>query len=395
MARMSSEACPRALVLYMDAGGGHRAAAHALAAAAQSNGDAGLELRLESLQRILEPLDVTRRVTGRPLEHTYNELVRRGRTGSLVPLLRGLHGLIFLLQRPLARMLARHLEPCRPDLVVSVAPNFNRVIRDAVRQALPAARFLVVLTDYADFPPHFWIEPGLDRVVVGSDHARGQALAMGIPEARVSLTSGMILHPRFYAMGGAEARHRVRNELGFGDQEKVVLLLFGGNGRPEMAPLAKGILEQAKGVRVIAIAGNNPPLLKRLRAVAATASERLHPMGFTDRVVDFMAASDLLVTKPGPGSLAEAFHQGLPVVVTHDRQTIPQERYNTQMIRELELGLVLHRWQEMPAVVAELTGDPDRLRGLTARVAALPRNRAVFEVLEIVRREARAAACRA
>ena len=82
MPRMSSEARPRALVLYMDAGGGHRAAAQALAAAVQSNGGAGFELHLESLPRIIEPLDVIRRITGRSLEHTYNEMVRRGWTGS-------------------------------------------------------------------------------------------------------------------------------------------------------------------------------------------------------------------------------------------------------------------------------------------------------------------------
>ena len=77
---------------------------------------------------------------------------------------------------------------------------------------------------------------------------------------------------------------------------------------------------------MIAVCGDNPPLLEGMNALAAGAGGRLHPLGFTRRIADYLAASDLLVTKPGPGSLAEALQQQVPVVVASHARTIPQER---------------------------------------------------------------------
>ena len=108
---------------------------------------------------------------------------------------------------------------------------------------------MVVLTDLADFPPRFWIEPGIDRVVVGTDEAREQAVAIGIPAERVSRVSGMVLHPRFYRAGGPEARAiACRAELALGEGDFAVTLLFGGKGSPEMAPLAERLLRGRPGL---------------------------------------------------------------------------------------------------------------------------------------------------
>jgi hypothetical protein len=386
----ASAACyPAAAVVLLftvDAGGGHRAAARALVAAAEEQG-APFRFRVENFQDLLLPLDLLRRTTGVSLETAYNLILKHRLSVLMVPLLRIMHGAIRLRRRALVRTLADWLrrEP-RPEAVVSVFPNFNGVTRDAVREALPGVPFLVVLTDFADFPKHFWIEPGLDRVVVGSLEAAAQARALGVEAARVSLVSGMILHPRFYREAGPGLGGRVRAELGFGAADFVVCLLFGGKGSPEMAPLAEALLAEDPALRVIAVCGDNPPLYERLAAPAAASGGRLQRLGFTDRVAELMAASDLLVTKPGPGSLAEAFHRRVPVVVTRNVHTIPQERFNTELVAREGLGLVVSHWREIPPAVAGLVRQPERLAAMRARLAARPQNRAVYEVLEIVGR---------
>jgi len=275
----------------------------------------------------------------------------------------------------------------RPAAVVSVFPNFNGVMRDAIREALPGVPLVVVLTDLADFPPRFWIEPGLDRVVVGTDEAREQAAAIGIPPERVSRVSGMVLHPRFYRAGGPEARGRARAELALGDGDFAVTLLFGGKGSPEVAPLAQGLLEAEPSFRVIAICGENPALFEQLAPLEARAGGRLLRLGFTERVAEILAASDLLVTKPGPGSLSEAFHRHVPVVVTRNVHTIPQERFNTEFVRDRGLGLVVPHWRRIPAAVLGLFRDAAGRAAMRDRIGALPPNRAVFEVIDVIARE--------
>jgi 1,2-diacylglycerol 3-beta-galactosyltransferase len=377
---------PEILVFMVDAGGGHRAAARALLVAAEEK-QAPFSLRVLNLQEILAPEDLVKRSTGLSLEAGYNLILRRHWTVLLVPLLRLMHAAIRLRRRSLVRALTKDLAArSRPAAVVSVMPNFNGVIRDALAAAHPGVPFSVLLTDFADFPPRFWMEPGVRRVIVGTEHAAAQARQLGIPEECVARVSGMVLHPRFYQMGGTTARARLRREMRI-DDGFVVLLLFGGKGSPEMEPLSERLVASSPAFRVIAICGDNPELLGRLAALEARANGRFHRVGFTDRVADFMAAADLLVTKPGPGSLAEAFQQGVPVVVVRDRHTIPQERFNTRFVEEHGLGVVVGGWPEIPAAVAALAGDGERLEGLRAAARALPPNRAVYEVIDLLAAE--------
>lgn len=375
------------LLFFSDAGGGHRNACAALVAAAEESG-APLRLQMVGLNDVLARWDLLRTLTGRSTEETYNALLRRGGTRFFVPLLRALHGASALLHRPLVKSAVRFLAARpRPAAVVSVHPNFNRVLRDAVRQALPGVPFLVLLTDFADFPPHFWIEPGVDRVIAGSAHAVRQAQALGVPEGRITLTSGMVLHPRFHRGGGPGARSRVRAELGVPGDAFLVTVLFGGKGAAEMEPLSRALVESAPDWHVLAICGKNPALYERLAAIEAASGGRLHRLGFTDRVADFMAASDALAAKPGPGVLAEAFQQRVPVIVTSNVCTIPQERYNARMVEEQGLGLVAHDWQDIPATARRLAGDTALRDAIRARLAALPENRAVYEALDVIAAE--------
>ncbi len=372
------------LLFTIDAGGGHRAAARALVAAAEEKG-APFRFQVESFQEILLPLDLLRRATGVSLEDAYNLILRRRANALMVPLLRLMHAGIRLRRGALVRTLRDWLRRNpRPEAVVSVFPNFNGVIRDALREAFPGVPLVVVLTDYADFPPRFWIEPGLDRVVVGTPEAAEQARTLGIQAERVTQVSGMILHPRFYGAAEPGRRERVRGELGIGPLEFTASLLFGGKGSPEMVPLAEAMLRENEALRVIAICGDNPSLFERLAPLEARSGGRLLRYGYTDKVAELLAASDILVSKPGPGSLAEAFHQRVPVVVTRNIHTIPQERFNTELVARSGVGVVVSSWREIPAAVARLAREPERLRAMRASLEALPPNRAVYEVLDVV-----------
>jgi UDP-N-acetylglucosamine:LPS N-acetylglucosamine transferase len=375
------------LLFTIDAGGGHRAAAKAIAAAAEQTG-AAFRLRIESFQQLLLPLDILHTLSGLSLEDGYNLILRRRWNALMVPLLRLMHGAIRLRRPALVRALVEWLrQQPRPAAVVSVIPHFNGILRDAIREAHPGVPLLVVLTDFADFPPRFWIEPGIDRVVVGTDEARAQALALGVAGEQVVRVSGMVLHPRFYRSAGPEARDQARGELDLPADAFVTLLLFGGKGSPEMRPLAEALLAGDETQRVIAVCGHNQRLETALRALAAGSGGRLIVFGFTDRVADWLAASDLLLTKPGPGSLSEAFQRRVPVVVTRNLHTIPQERFNTEFVERHGLGVVVHDWRDMARAVLRLRRDRAALDVLRAGVRAQPENRAVYEVVEAIARE--------
>jgi 1,2-diacylglycerol 3-beta-galactosyltransferase len=176
----------------------------------------------------------------------------------------------------------------------------------------------------------------------------------------------------------------MRAELGFHEGEVGILLLFGGKGSPEILRLANALLTESPDWRVAVICGDNQRLVSQMQDLRQVHGERLHVTGFTTRVAEYMAASDLLVTKPGPGSLSEAWYFRLPAVVAGNRQTIPQERFNVRYLMEQELGVVVRRWSEAPAAVRAFVGDAERRRRVLDNLGRLPPNRAVYEALGLI-----------
>jgi 1,2-diacylglycerol 3-beta-galactosyltransferase len=103
-------------------------------------------------------------------------------------------------------------------------------------------------------------------------------------------------------------------------------------------------------------------------------------VGYTTQVAHYLRLGDFFIGKPGPGSLSEALHCGLPVIVTRNAWTMPQERYNTDWVRDQGLGLVLASFAGLAEAVARLRAQ---LPQFVARVQRLD-NRALFEVPQIL-----------
>jgi 1,2-diacylglycerol 3-beta-galactosyltransferase len=95
-----------------------------------------------------------------------------------------------------------------------------------------------------------------------------------------------------------------------------------------------------------------------------------------------MKAADFLIGKPGPGSIAEAMVRGLPVLIECNAWTLPQERYNTEWVKEKGVGIVLKSFRDVVAGVTQMI-EPRKLEELKVNVASLE-NRAIFEIPEIL-----------
>src|SRR5579883_2569028 len=143
--------------LYFDAGGGHRAAAQALSQVIEKQGR-DMEVRLVNLQELLDSIDVFRKVTGLRLQDIYNTLLKKGWTLGSPQLIVGMHLIIRMFHGRTVRALIPFWQQSRPDLVVSLVPNLNRAIHDSMQRALSGVPLVSIITDIADYPPHFWME---------------------------------------------------------------------------------------------------------------------------------------------------------------------------------------------------------------------------------------------
>jgi hypothetical protein len=365
--------------LFFDAGGGHRAAANALQRVMAQQGKP-FEIRLVNLQEVLDSIDVFRKITGLRLQDLYNTMLKKGWTLGSPQLTRGMQFVIRLFHGPAVRALEKFWRESRPDMVVSLVPNLNRAIYDSLHQALPGVPLVGILTDIADFPPHFWIERQVQHYICGSDKSVEQARAMGHSGDHIHRVSGMILNPAFYDIPplAEEQRAAALKSLGLDPTKPVGLVLFGGQGAAVMLDIARQLNDR----QLILICGHNAKLRAKLQSLS-----HLAPMfveGFTKEVPRYMQLADYFIGKPGPGSLSEAVAMHLPVIVERNAWTLPQERYNADWIHELGIGIVLPNFSKIAAAVDQLL-EPvafSRYQAATRR----QNNQAVFEIPAILER---------
>jgi hypothetical protein len=365
-------------LIYFNAGGGHRSAALALETVIASTRP-GWQVRLVNLQEILDSLDVFRKITGIRLEDVYNLALAKGWTLGSEYLLPVMHAVIRRYYPSQVKLLTRLWTSRQPGMVVSVVPNFNRALFESLTHSLPQVPLVTILTDMADYPPHFWIEKQPQYLICGTDKAVEQALHAGHDPARVFRTSGMILRPEFYAPQTKNRAEELR-KLGLDPNLPTGMVMFGGEGSSAMASIAARLGDSGTRMQLIMICGKNRKIRQRVSAMPTR--NKIHLEGFTKEIPYFMSLCDFFIGKPGPGSISEAIRMKLPVFVESNAWTLVQERYNTAWLEEQGVGVVLRDFRFIEGAVraALANGDLPRMR---IKAAALD-NRAVFEIPEIL-----------
>jgi 1,2-diacylglycerol 3-beta-galactosyltransferase len=368
----------RIALVYFDAGGGHRSTATSIHDAMRRQ-DPASQPELVNLQELLDPIDVVRRLIGIRVEDVYNWMIQNEWTLGSPQLMRVLQAAIRMYHQPTVSLLTEHWRHTRFDMAVSFVPHFNRALCESFAAACPGRPFVTLLTDFADYPPHFWIERQKQFLICGTERAVQQARQMGHADECIFRTSGMVLNHRFYELAEID-RNRERKKLGLEPERATGIVLFGGQGAwKAMLEIDQLLGASSLPIQLILICGKNQDLKQALQERRSALPRFIE--GFTTQVPYYMQLSDFFIGKPGPGSVAEALAMKLPVIVERNAWTLPQERYNTEWIREHQAGLVVRRFADIVDAVSKLL---DRLPGYRQHVAAME-NRALFEAVEILK----------
>jgi hypothetical protein len=367
-------------IVYHHAGGGHRSAADALQATLSTQ-EHPWDVSLLDIQELLDPIDLIRRATGLRIQDTYNLILRRGWTRFTPQLLVILQASIRLYHRPIVKALRAYWLRHPADLVLSVIPHFNREIADSLRSDGSRTPFVTLITDLADYPPHFWIERESEYIIAGTERARQQALTIGHKEDHIFLTSGMILKPKFYEKTIVD-RDVERKRHGLQPDCPTGIVLFGGHGSKVMVDITRKLTEANSGVQLILICGHNEKLATELKTLKT--GKPILVVGFAQNVEYYMALADFFIGKPGPGSISEALQFHLPVIVECSSATLPQERYNAEWVTEKGYGIVVPSFKKIAPAVQRLL-EPATFADFRLN-ANLYSNQTLFEVPSILER---------
>lgn len=369
----------RILILMSDTGGGHRASAQALKAG------------FDELYPDRFTIDIIDFITDY-LPWPFNQMPKAYPFLSndapwLWKVLYGgqTHGLsngLAQVSRFLVGAVNKAIADYRPDLIISVHPLMQLVSMLALARRGQRIPFVTVVTDLTTAHP-LWFHPQVDAVYVASENTQAMAIKAGVPPDRIHLL-GLPIRPAFARAPRPKAE--LRAELGMTPGLPAVLLIGGGEGIgpvEEIATECNASLSQGgkPAGQIVVVCGRNKTLQDRLAARDWAVPVRIN--GFVDNMPDWMTACDCIVTKAGPGTIAEALICGLPIVLSG---FIPgQEEGNVPYVVENDVGLYDESPAEIAATVARWFGpERDHLRAMSARAQAMGHPHATFDIVRSI-----------
>jgi processive 1,2-diacylglycerol beta-glucosyltransferase len=327
------------LILSSDTGEGHNSAAAALRLAADA---AGLHV---SVRKPLEESGRLNRCMGgfynALLQHRpqwmakYFWLIDHGRPNE--------RDFFYFKVR---RFIASFLESERPDILLSVHPMLNHFVQRFIKEEGLGIPCFTFVTD--PFPPFWqgWASPYVDRFFVATSEALQALTAMGVPAWRIERVP-MPVRPEFRPVGKSQSGI-LGNALTVGDGG-TILINGGARGGGPLWSIYRTVRRASPTSNIVMICGSNDRLRRRIDGLR---DPRTHVLGFVDDIHRWVAAADLVLTKPGALSTFEALACGVPVLLLGVRGLMPQESGLFAAARRCEFGFAASRLAEIEDVIS-------------------------------------------
>jgi 1,2-diacylglycerol 3-beta-galactosyltransferase len=367
----------RVLFLISDTGGGHRSGSQAIGAALDEiDGETRYEWRIDDIAtHCTFPLS--------QLGPAYSAALRFAPPiyGALFHATNG---------RRRYRTIVRFCEPLyrerlrdsflmyRPDVIVSVHPLLNHAALRARADAGLRVPLITVITDLGRVHEG-WLLPEADMTVVPAREVYQRALERGVPPERLRLL-GHPVHPKFEDV--SETKAEIRRGLGLPSDRPIALLMAGGEGGGKLLPTTLALAKSRLPFHLVVVTGRNAALKAKLQELAPTLPTPMTVLGFRNDVPELMRASDLLVTKAGPGAIAEASIAEVPVVVY---DFVPgQERGNLDYVRTNGIGVVALTAAEVVASVTRIVHNQERLVAMRARQTSIAPRGSSRRIAELI-----------
>ena len=235
----------------------------------------------------------------------------------------------------------------------------------------------VVVTD---FSLHWvYVNTVLEHYFVNCTEVKDLLIARGVENERIHIT-GCPVFPEFTKDYSRKETQLLRRKHGFRDKMNIFLVMMGGNGVGKMKRLCKILLERFSEYGVIALAGDNPKKVQALKMVEHEYPGRLLTVAFTDEVAQYLAMSDIVITKPGGISTSECIAIKKPMVIINP---IPgQEERNVDYL--IERGIITKAYNEDSLKYREVLSSVDRMKFIANQLKKISQPRAGYDIVNIV-----------
>ncbi|HKO97281.1 MAG TPA: glycosyltransferase [Pyrinomonadaceae bacterium] len=276
------------------------------------------------------------------------------------------------------RPFVKLLHDYKPDLIVCTHFLPAEIVSWLKAKKRIASRQAIIVTD---FDVHaMWLCHHYEQYFVALDESRAYLEALGIPADKITV-SGIPIDPVFAIQ---KDKHEMRRKHGLTLDRTTILLSAGGFGVGAMETLIESLLHLKHSAQIIAICGRNEKLKKRLDRQSSrnksNANVTVKPFGYTGDMDELMAASDLVLGKPGGLTTSEALAKGLVFAIVNP---IPgQEERNSDHLLEAAAAIRCNNLPTLAYKLDRLFADPVRFANMQANARGMAQPNAARNIVE-------------
>jgi 1,2-diacylglycerol 3-beta-galactosyltransferase len=224
-----------------------------------------------------------------------------------------------------------------------------------------------------------WLVPEVDAVVVPAREVYQRAKDRGIPVEKI-YHLGHPVHPKFEDV--SDSKLQCRAHLGLPAEKTIALLMAGGEGGGKLLPTTLALAKSKLPLHLVVVTGRNKALRAKLNELAPALPTPMTILGYCDNVPELMRAADLLVTKAGPGTIAEASLAEVPVVVY---DFIPGQEYgNLKYVENNGIGVVALTTNDVVRSTKRIVANLERLQTMRDRQASVAPRGSSRRIAELI-----------
>lgn len=271
------------------------------------------------------------------------------------------------------RLITGHIQEKNADLLISTIPFVNYPASEAARKA--SIPFLLVTTDN-DLTNWVYglekMEAKKVKITVGRDleTSKGALLQKSLSTNAIE-TWGLPLRPEFFQV---VEKRQLRAQYEIPQSKHVVLIMMGGTGSKATKKFVEALVCRSLNLHVLVCAGRNRDLVKKLKGLSPATGNTVEVIPFTEKVHELLALSDLLITKPGPGTINEAYAFKLPILLDRTKTPLFWEKANIDLVLADGVGACIDNYMEAPDLVARYLLDEQTREKVERSYAMLEEN---------------------
>jgi processive 1,2-diacylglycerol beta-glucosyltransferase len=367
----------KALIFSTKGGGGHSSASLALSDYLKDD----FTVIVCPIFDVLGSVDPVQAITEQGIgtrktsDDAYNYLLKNRYTSTINKLSKTASWSLPYMKEKILRALLTIIALQKPSLIISVIPLFNAPLLELAKKfRIP---FIIITVDFdtsayvtdlrSPYPSNFYyMLPFEDKEL------REKIADSAIPDNQI-IIGGFPLRSQFYEQ---KDPIEIKKHYNIPSDKPVIMIMMGATGSDALISCIKAIAHMHIPLYLIVCLGRSAELENTIKEIQLPKEIVCVVKQFFERISDLMAISDVLITKTGATTIAEALHMKLPVLLDCTQDSVWWESFNVELIQKYQLGDIFTKFDQLPQLLAIYVSPTPYRDNVKKNIAELIPNRA-------------------